>query len=365
MKSKVVSMFSGCGGFDLGFKWAGFKIVWANDISPEACATYKENVDDHIHCGDVRAFDMASIPSADVLIGGPPCQPFSLVGKRKIDDERRDLIWDFVNAVKVLTPKVFVMENVTGLRSAVDKSGMPLLGQLLKSFQKLGYSINYGILNAANYGVPQLRRRLVVIGYEGKRTLELPQISHALDRKITGGLGGCVTSFDALGDLPSPTEEDDPLAYASRPVSQYQKWSRQRSRKVHNHKRPHMSELDKKIISHIPPGGNYMDVPSSIPSKRIKKYKQTGGRTTTYGRLSKDRPGYTLNTHFSRPNVGCNIHFKEDRLITIREGLRLQSFPDNFVLAQGMSKRAQYMLVGNAVPPLLSFAIAKSIKSQV
>src|SRR6185503_3990406 len=132
MKPRVLSMFSGCGGFDLGFKWAGFRIVWANDIVEEACETYRRNVHEDIRCGDVRDTDIASLPSADVIIGGPPCQPFSLVGKRNINDERGDMIWEFARAVKILSPKVFVMENVAGLRSAIDKSGGSLLERLLK-----------------------------------------------------------------------------------------------------------------------------------------------------------------------------------------------------------------------------------------
>lgn len=363
MKPKVVSMFSGCGGFDLGFKWAGFDLVWANDISKEACQTYRTNISDHIVCGDVNEFRLGDLPSADVLIGGPPCQPFSLVGKRNLMDDRIDLIWTFVNAVKELQPQAFVMENVVGLKSAVDRHGGSILDKILRRLKRMGYSLNYAVMNAAEFGVPQLRRRLILMGSLQKNPLQFPRATHALDK--ASELQACVSSFEAIGDLPAPTKDDRPTGYGTPASSLYQKWVRSKSRKVHNHLYPHMSELDKLIISYIPPGGNYMDVPSSVPSKRIQKFKETGGRTTTYGRLRKDRPSYTLNTHFSRPNVGCNIHFRQDRLITIREGLRFQSFPDSFVLPQGLSKRAQYMLVGNAVPPLMAFAIANALKPQI
>ena len=127
------------------------------------------------------------------------------------------------------------------------------------------------------------------------------------------------------------------------------------------HTIPYSSKKDLEIIKHVGPGGNYMDVPNKIATKRIMNFKKTGGRTTTYGRLDPKKPAYTLNTHFNRPNVGCNIHYKYDRLITIREGLRLQSFPDDFKLASS-NKRNYYLLVGNAVPPLLGWAWAKQIK---
>ena len=125
-----------------------------------------------------------------------------------------------------------------------------------------------------------------------------------------------------------------------------------------------MSELDKTIISHVKPGGNYRDIPDHVPSTRIQRIKKEGGRTTCYGRLSPDKPSYTINTYFNRPNVGCNIHYKYDRLLTIREALRLQSFPDDFELVS-KSKQGKYTIVGNAVPPLLSEAIAKKLKKDL
>lgn len=130
------------------------------------------------------------------------------------------------------------------------------------------------------------------------------------------------------------------------------------------HYYPQMSELDKQIISYVKPGGNYMDVPDFVPSKRIRKFKETGGRTTCYGRLLPSMPAYTINTHFNRPNVGCNIHYKENRLIIVREALRFQSFPDNYCVVS-KTKRGLHTVVGNAVLPLLTYAIAKQLRSYI
>lgn len=368
MAYKVISLFSGCGGFDLGFKMAGFEIAWANDTMKDACNTYRNNISDNIICDDINNIILNTIPYGDVLIAGPPCQPFSMIGKRQLTDSRKDLIWKFVEAIEILRPRIFVMENVLGLKSALTSNGESLFDILLKSFSKIGYFINYDVLNAANFGIPQLRKRLFIIGSIEKK-IRFPNFTNidSKDSPLTGDLLPLVTTYDALDDMPEPDIDGFTQSYLHEPRSAYQIWLRKdhRSKIIHNHWLPGLSDLDKKIISYVRPGGNYNDVPSSIPSKRIQTYKKTGGRTTTYGRLSKNRPSYTINTYFSRPNVGCNIHYRGGRLITIREGLRLQSFPDNYIIPDKMSKRSQYTLVGNAVPPLLGFAIGRQLINQI
>lgn len=377
---KVVSLFSGGGGLDIGFKWEGFDIIWANDVDAEACETYKANVDRHIVEGSISDIEVSDVPEADVVIGGPPCQSYSMIGKRNPEDTRGVMIWEFVRVVERIEPTVFLMENVTGLRSARWKNGLKVIDEILRVFNKdLGYSVNPVVLNAANFGVPQMRRRLFLIGFKGNRKLEPPVPTHVdmggkkgengWQKKLDRELGKWVSVEEAIGDLPLPCEEkEESVDYNEPPSSEYQEWAREKVRSgepVYNHWMPQMSELDKVIIKHVPPGGNYMDIPDTVASERIRKYKKTGGRTTTYGRMRPNRPSYTLNTYFSRPNVGCNIHYSQDRLITIREGLRLQSFPDDFHLPAGLTKRGQYKLVGNAVPPLLAKALARSIIEQL
>jgi len=366
----VVSTFSGCGGLDLGFIWEGYRILWANDVDPEACETYKVNTKTDIVKLDMEYVDVDNVPRADVVIGGPPCQPFSMIGKRDPKDTRGIHIWEFAKLVEALQPSAFLMENVTGLLSASASDGSRVIDSVLAAFndeKRMGYKTSASVLNAADYGVPQLRRRLFILGFKGDNALQFPEKTHL--ESPTGEYSKWVTVEEAIGDLPPPVDDGvGTIDYDKEPASKFQKWARQgvaRGEPAYNHWLPHMSELDKQIIKYVPVGGNYMDVPDHVPSVRIKKYKETGGRTTTYGRMRPDRPSYTLNTYFSRPNVGCNIHYKEDRLITIREGLRLQSFKDDYRIPHTVTKRGQYKLVGNAVPPLLAQALAHSIKEQL
>jgi len=360
----VVSLFSGCGGLDLGFIWAGYNIIWANDSSPNAVQTYKENLGDHILLGDIKKLNLDQVPDCEIIIGGPPCQAFSLVGKRDPEDPRGNLVWNFYEVVEMKRPKVFLMENVTGLKAAKDSEGVSVLPELLRLFNNLGYSVNYFILNAADYGVPQRRRRIFIVGNRDGQQIPIPEPTHTHDlsrQPFIGQRQHWITCRDALDDLSTPRTDSDAGHYKKVPDCTYQELMRaENNDTVRNHQMPYMSETDLKIIRAVPVGGNYMDVPDDIATQRIKNFKKTGGRTTTYGRMDPSKPTYTLNTHFSRPNVGCNIHYREDRLITIREGMRIQSFPDRFVV-YSTSKRGAYEQVGNAVPPLLAQAIARHL----
>ena len=145
--------------------------------------------------------------------------------------------------------------------------------------------------------------------------------------------------------------------------NEFQKFVR-RNTDVTEHFIPQMSELDEYIVRHVKPGGNYMDIPADVNSSRIRRLQRDGGHTTCYGRLAPDKPSYTINTYFNRPNVGCNIHYKENRLITVREALRLQSFPDDYKIVSS-SKQGRNLIVGNAVPPMLAGVIARKLKKYI
>ena len=359
---KVLSLFSGCGGLDWGFKKEGFKIVWANDSQKDCCETYSKNIGNEIVCKDINEIDIGILPNVDVIIGGPPCQAFSMVGKRDPSDSRAGLVWSYFKIIKKIKPSFFIMENVLGIRSAKTLSGEKVLTLLTEEFEKLGYEIQIFNLNSADYGVPQLRKRIFILGNRiGMKNIEPPQTTHSKEEKDQKRW---VSSMEALSDLGEPTQ-DGFSNYLEDPKNEFQKLMRSRNlSKVSNHFIPYSSDTDKKIIKHVKQGGNYMDVPDDIATKRILYFKKTGGRTTTYGRLHPKKPSYTINTYFDRPNVGCNIHYDKDRMITVREGLRLQSFPDDFELASN-SKRNYYSQVGNAVPPLLSLAWAKHIKKLI
>ena len=363
MEYSVVSLFSGCGGLDLGFKNSGFELIWANEIDIDAAATYKKFIHKNINIGDILE-NISLVPKSDIVIGGPPCQSFSLVGKRLIDDPRSRLVFTYLEIISKLKPKVFLMENVPGICSSMYNN-MRLIEYLMNEFSKIGYIVNILKLNAVDFYVPQKRKRIFLLGSRILNKKFKLISSEEYSGKILGFKNQTkpVSCIDALGDLPSPSNEKDVLLkYKNCILSEYAKKMRGKSNTVVSlHSVPTMSEKDKLFAQYIAPGGNYKNIPDEISTKRIMAFKRTGGRTTTYGRLHPDRPAYTINTYFNRPNVGANYHYDEERLITPREGLRLQSFPDYFTPIFN-SQRSLYRQIGNSVPPLLAQALAESIK---
>ncbi len=361
---KTVSLFAGCGGLDLGFKEAGYDLIWANEVDDDSVKTYQKYIGEHIIKGNIIEL-VNKIPNADIVIGGPPCQSFSLVGKRKKDDDRGKLVFTFYDVVKKLMPKAFLLENVPGMRSAkINK--IRLTDYLSKEFSDLGYYVHQFKLDASNYFVPQRRKRVFLIGIFND-PMGLP-INERVSKFITNSLNASISDLpisvkDALDDLPSPSAKGDnkPIEYSKKKLTWYSKLMRKNNNKVELHSMPTMSEKDREWVKHIPPGGNYEDIPDKLSTKRILKFKETGGRTTCYGRLHPDKPAYTINTYFNRPNVGANYHYSEERLITVREALRLQSFPD-FFTPYFSSQRSLHKQIGNAVPPLLAQELALAIK---
>jgi len=360
MKKTVLSVFSGGGGLDLGFLKAGYKIIWAIDNDPNAVETYKLNIGKHIICADINGIELSSLPKVDVVIGGPPCQSFSLAGKRNVEDERGQLVWKYIDVIDHVRPVAFVFENVTGLLSAKNSKGEKIVDLLKIAFKEIGYTIEMQVMNAADYGIPQRRKRVFIIGLK-KGKFTFPKPTHSKDGK---SLKRYINVEEALSDLPeAAVVENDLLEYSIAPQNKYQQYLRSHS-KITDHIVSRLSELDRYIISHVKPGGNYMNIPKSVKSARIRRLQENGGHTTCYGRLDPYQPSYTINTYFNRPNVGCNIHYKYDRLITVREALRLQSFPDSFRVVS-KSKLGRNLIVGNAVPPLLAQIIAFELARQI
>ncbi len=355
----AVSLFSGGGGMDLGFQNAGFKIIWAIDNNEDAVMTYRTNIGNHILCADITKIDLDTIPDADVVIGGPPCQSFSLAGKRHVEDSRGQLVWRYLEIIKKISPKAFVFENVTGLMSAKDSNGNYIVDLLKNAFSDIGYTISLQIMNAAEYGVPQKRKRVIIVGKKNGQHFRFPEPTHGMRE----GLKPFLSVRDAIDDLPTPQMDDAPVEYRKKPQNEYQQMMRS-SHKVDGQQMPTMSKLDEYIIKNVPPGGNYKDIPPEVNSQRIKRLQREGGHTTCYGRMDPEKPSYTINTYFNRPNVGCNIHYEQDRLITIREAMRLQSFPDSYKLVS-KSEQGKRLIVGNAVPPLLAYAVADELKKEI
>lgn len=358
MGKRVVSLFSGGGGLDLGFVSEGYEIIWAIDNDINAVDTYRANIGNHIICDDITTIDVNTIPEADIVIGGPPCQSFSLSGNRNVEDKRGQLVWKYIQIIEHNQPTAFVFENVTGLLSSKNQNGEKVIDLLKTAFKEIGYEIEMQVLNAADFGIPQRRKRVIIVGLRNGKKFSFPKPTH---NETGDSLKKYISVKEALDDLPKvDDDEKGGVSYRVDPQNDYQKRMRS-SNLITEHNMPQMSELDKFIISHIKPGGNYMDVPKDVNSARIRRLQKDGGHTTCYGRLNPDEASYTINTYFNRPNVGCNIHYSEDRLITVREALRLQSFPDSYVLVS-TSKKGRNLIVGNAVPPMLSEIIAHELK---
>ena len=357
----VASLFSGLGGLDLGFIWEGFDIVWACDSNENTVRSYNLNFEQKACLAELSSFPEDEIPDVDVIIGGPPCQSFSLVGQRRPDDPRSALVSRFFDIVKAKRPNAFVMENVPGI-TAFRVGGQRLIQYLADSFQKLGYHVSIMKLNAVEYLVPQRRRRVVLVGCLSTKVPKPNGVRFAKELYDIEYSRYDFSSKAAIGDLGPCVAAGEPAMYKREAPSEFAHIMRQKSlESVTLHEMPRMSETDQILVSHIPPGGNYQDVPDEVAPGRILKFKKTGGRTTTYGRLHPDKPAYTINTYFRRPNVGCNFHYAAPRLITPREAMRFQSIPDYFELVYS-SQDGRNALIGNAVPPLMSRALAWSLR---
>ena len=345
MKNKqytFIDLFSGCGGLSLGFELAGFEGSLASDNWQEALDTYAHNRPNaKTLCADLSKLDPKAlkdeyhIENVDVIVGGPPCQGFSVAGKRIIDDIRNTLYKSFVRFVEVFQPRAFVMENVPNILTIGD--GM-VRQSVLKDFQNLGYTVEYKVLLASDYGVPQNRRRAVFVGFKDGTHFSFPEKT----------VSSPITSFEALSDLP-----EDSIAegneYPLPPISSFQKLMRKGSNGVYNHATTVHNEQTKHIIAMVPDGGNYKDLPEELQSTRKVHIAWT--------RLNSQKPSFTIDCGHRH-----HFHYKYNRVPTVRECARIQSFPDDFVFCK--SRTSQYKQVGNSVPPLMAKAVAEELKKQ-
>lgn len=339
---KIVDLFSGVGGLSLGFEWAGFETVASIDLWGDAIQTYNHNRKNK--CGiemDIASFNhdikrLTSNTEITGVIGGPPCQGFSSArlsdASSKIEginESRNQLYLEFYKTVKMLDPDFFLIENVRGMVT-LDKGAF--VKDIHSRFGKLGYEIVHEIINAADYGVPQNRRRVFFVGLKSKK-FNFPKKREAH-----------LTSLEALSDL---CETFAKIGYKSDPKNSFQKLMREGSSCVMNHQPTTHSEKTVEIISMIPDGGSI----KSLPAKfwEVRKFNKA------FQRMNSGQPSLTIDTGHRN-----YFHFKENRIPTVRESARLQSFPDNFEFLG--SKTSQYMQVGNAVPPLLAYEIALQIK---
>ncbi len=338
-KYNVIDLFCGCGGLSYGFEKAGFNVLLGIDNDAKALETFELN---HANaksiCGDITQIHyeedikpLIGNDKIDLIIGGPPCQGMSLSGPRKFDDPRNKLYLSYIRLVNEIKPKMFVIENVPGL---VGLFGGKIKDSIIEKFTEMGYDIQYKILCASDYGVPQSRKRVVFVGSR-VGNYEYPK---PLNEEITCEM--------ALSDLP-PLEEDigtDEMEYVTKASNDYQKIMRKRSKTVHNHIAASHSERVKEIISLVPDGGNYKDLP--------EEYAHTRNFHVAWTRFASAKPAPTIDTGHRH-----HFHYKYNRVPTVRECARLQSFPDDFIFLG--NKTQQFRQVGNAVPPIMAEEIAK------
>ncbi len=355
----VLDLFCGAGGMSLGFAMAGFKIRAAVDCDPECIETYRTNFPDTLAVAqDLVAYSPSDF-CADygfkegdfaIITGGPPCQGFSISGPRKFHDERNRLYLEFIEYVEFLKPRAFVIENVPGLVSLYDGK---VKDRIIQEFAKLGYAISWKVLNAADYGVPQNRRRAFFVGLQdnGNAMFSFPQPTH-VDIKgqdfLTDNVRKKITLWEAISDLPllENGDDHDQLRYVQDPSNEYQKLMRVESPSISNHVAPKHTAKTMEIISQVPQGKNYKILPRHLQD--IRRFH------IAWTRLDGSKPSATID-------AGHRHHFHPvaNRNPTVRECARLQSFPDKFIFIG--SKTSQYRQVGNAVPPLLVFQIAKKL----
>lgn len=336
----VLDLFCGCGGMSLGFEQAEFKVLLGVDLWKDALQTYSYNRKDaKTLCADISVLsgrDIVNIignTSVDVIIGGPPCQGFSVAGKRIVDDDRNKLYKGFVRMVDFFRPRAFVMENVPNILSI---GGGVIKDAIIADFSKLGYSVEYKVLTASDYGVPQNRRRAIFVGLQNGLHFSFPEPSQAEK----------VTSEEALSDLPEYSVEDG-NAYPLAPNSEYQKLMRHHSAALYNHQITTHNQKTIDIISLVPDGGNYKDLPIELQSTRKVHIAWT--------RLNSKKPSFTIDCGHNH-----HFHYVFNRVPTVRESARIQSFPDSFIFLG--NRGSQLRQVGNAVPPLLAQVIAYQLK---
>lgn len=307
---RVISLFSGCGGLDLGFKNAGFDIVWANDVFEDAAETYRHNIGDHIIVGDISAISSDQIPDCDGVIGGFPCQGFSMANMgRTVDDHRNKLYLEFVRVVREKRPRFFVAENVKGILTL----GKGAVFEKIKSdFAACGYEVFQKLFNAADYGVPQKRERVILFGLRSDLVKDAvvafpPQPTHSGAATLPDGLSRWFSCGEALETIPEP------------------------------------------------------DVPNNLPNHKGTKYKLRFNGYLGHREIDPHQPAPTITARGDEKGGVVIIHHPNNhRRLTVREAATIQSFPLDFVFCG--TNTSGYRQIGNAVPPLFAQRIAESVK---
>lgn len=345
---KIIDLFCGTGGFSLGFEMAGFESVLAIDLWKDAIETYNHNrkdkvgmsIDIHDYTNEMLA-ELNKNSDITGIIGGPPCQGFSMVGKREVGDKRNSLYLEYVRFVSNIKPHFFILENVKGLLS-MEKGKYKK--DIIDRFSELGYNVDMRLLRASDYGVPQSRERVFFVGLRkdifGDTFFDFDKIQKAK----------MVSTKDAICDLPSLDSGENSTVYNHEPINEFQKLMRKGSTRIMNNEITEHTEQTKQIISMVPDGGNIHDLP--------EEYYKVRNFNSAFKRMDSTKPSGTIDCGHRN-----YFHYKENRIPTARESARIQSFPDTYEFLG--TKTSQYTQIGNAVPVLLGKAIADVLKEYI
>ncbi len=392
MQYSVLDTFAGAGGFSLGFELAGAKVVGAIEMDSWACETFKFNHPKAtVMQGDITAMTDEQIVSAfgkfkpDIVLGGPPCQGFSICNKNSGDpkDPKNSLFEEFIRVGRLLKPRVMIMENVPNLVKAKTESNDLVIEIIKNELQNLGYHVEHRTLEATDYGVPQIRKRLVVIATQKKLKNPFPEKTHSIMSTpdlFEVGLKKCPTLWDAISDLPEieAREGAEEAEYTKSPQNEYQRLLRNSTTKIFNHKSMNHSKRLVERFASMSCGDSSSDVPDHL---RPLRRNSTEFSDKTYDqnnrRMHADRQCHTVPASF----YANFVHPYKNRNFTAREGARIQSFPDWYVfkgkptvVSHKLLQRegrleekhlCQYNQIGNAVPPLMAKAIAENILKQL
>lgn len=348
-KFTCIDLFSGAGGLSKGFLDAGYNVVLGVDFDDAALKTFECNhgcakamkldLFNHDNIDVIISYLKKQKIELDVLVGGPPCQGFSIAGPRDMNDKRNSLYMAMVKLAERIKPKAIVLENVPGMIQTNNGIGAK---RIIDDFSKLGYTMTAKILYAPDYGIPQIRKRVFFVGLlNSEQIYEYPLPTCNPDKYVT--------CEDAIGDLPALINVygEEVQDYECSPLTDYQAIMRKNSKKIYNHIGSIHEPKTVEMLKMIPEGKNYKALPPELSSKF--KYHEA------LTRYHSKRPSLTINTgHRS------HFHYKWNRIPTVRESARLQSFPDDFIFYGNKSE--QYRQVGNAVPPMLGYVVAKQLK---
>ena len=340
--NKVIDFFSGCGGFSQGFSEIGFEIKYAIDSEKVFLDTFDYNIknSDCLNLDLFKDYDFKKLGKVDVILAGPPCQGFSLTGPRKINDPRNKLYTSVLKAINLLNPKAFVIENVRGLYTMWNGN---VFKEIINELDKMHYNVSFKLIDSANYGIPQHRIRIFIVGIrKDLGSFDFPKEDHEKSNYIT--------CKEAIEDLPS-LENDlgkEIVEYFDniQNKTEFQKYV-MNSKLLFNHVATAHKKFVVDVIKLVPEGGNHKDLPKGIGLSR--KFNEA------WTRYHGSKPSKTIDTGHRN-----HFHYKYNRVPTIRENARLQSFKDSFKFLG--SKTKQNIQVGNAVPPLLAKKLANKIK---